>query len=89
MDRIRDIPQSADIQAQARELALRGGSWNNNLKNARLSARNNDHPNNQWNNNGMRVLLALHRLVSLPVVRADQGQAPRQNWLACRLAELQ
>ncbi|MCZ2074119.1 MAG: hypothetical protein LC130_03855 [Bryobacterales bacterium] len=35
---------------------LRGGSWNNNQNNARVSDRNNNHPNNQWNNNGFRVV---------------------------------
>jgi len=45
---------------QAKGPALRGGAWNNNERNARLSERNNDHPNNEWNNNGFRVL-ALHR----------------------------
>jgi formylglycine-generating enzyme required for sulfatase activity len=34
---------------------LRGGSWNNNLNNARAANRNNNTPNNQWNNNGFRV----------------------------------
>jgi hypothetical protein len=37
---------------------LRGGSWNNNQNNARVSNRNNNHLNNQWNNNGFRVALA-------------------------------
>ena len=40
-------------------LALRGGAWNNNHRNARVADRNNDHPDNDWNNNGFRVV-ALH-----------------------------
>jgi formylglycine-generating enzyme required for sulfatase activity len=40
---------------------LRGGSWNNNQDNARVSARNNNHPDNEWNNNvGFRVVCAPH-----------------------------
>jgi formylglycine-generating enzyme required for sulfatase activity len=35
---------------------LRGGSWNNNHDNARAAARNNNHPDNDWNNNGLRVV---------------------------------
>jgi formylglycine-generating enzyme required for sulfatase activity len=35
--------------------AIRGGSWNNNESNARVAARNNNHPNNDWNNNGFRL----------------------------------
>ncbi len=44
---IRDRPVEAS--------AVRGGSWNNNMDNARAAARNNNHPNNDWNNNGFRV----------------------------------
>jgi len=36
---------------------LRGGSWNNNQNNARVDVRNNNHPNNQWNNNGFRLVV--------------------------------
>ncbi|GMV33067.1 MAG: hypothetical protein DYG85_13175 [Chloroflexi bacterium CFX1] len=41
-------------------LSLRGGSWNNNQNNARVSGRNNNHPNNEWNNYGFRVVFAPH-----------------------------
>ncbi len=42
--------------------ALRGGSWNNNEDNARVSGRNNNNPNNRNNNIGFRVVvLALHK----------------------------
>jgi formylglycine-generating enzyme required for sulfatase activity len=36
---------------------LRGGSWNNNENNARVSIRNNDHPDNRNNNIGFRVVV--------------------------------
>jgi hypothetical protein len=44
------------IRIEAR--ALRGGSWNNTTENLRCAARNNNHPDNQWNNNGFRVVCA-------------------------------
>lgn len=34
---------------------LRGGSWNNNANNARVSSRNRNNPDNSNNNNGFRV----------------------------------
>jgi hypothetical protein len=52
---------------------LRGGSWNNNHRNARLSDRNNNNPNNSNNNNGFRVLVfhrfAIRRKCDLITVR--------------------
>jgi hypothetical protein len=36
---------------------VRGGSWNNNQDNARVSNRNNNNPNNRNNNNGFRVVV--------------------------------
>ncbi len=39
---------------------LRGGSWNNNPDNVRLSARNNNNPDNRNNNIGFRVLCSSH-----------------------------
>jgi hypothetical protein len=39
---------------------LRGGSFNNNQRNARCSVRNNNNPDNEWNNNGCRVCVAAH-----------------------------
>ena len=36
---------------------LRGGSWNNNADNCRVSNRNNNAPDNRNNNNGFRLLL--------------------------------
>ncbi len=38
---------------------LRGGSWNNNADNCRMANRNNNTPDNTWNNNGFRLLFAL------------------------------
>jgi formylglycine-generating enzyme required for sulfatase activity len=38
--------------------ALRGGSWLNTTDNLRCAARNHNHPDNQWNNNGFRVVCA-------------------------------
>lgn len=37
---------------------LRGGSWNNNASNCRVSNRNNNTPSNRNNNNGFRLALA-------------------------------
>ena len=36
---------------------LRGGSWNNNARNCRVSNRNNNNPDNRNNNNGFRLAL--------------------------------
>ena len=33
---------------------LRGGNWNNNTENMRVSIRNNNNPSNTNNNNGFR-----------------------------------
>ncbi|MDE6879275.1 MAG: hypothetical protein K2P54_09335 [Odoribacter sp.] len=38
---------------------MRGGSWNNNARNCRVSNRNNNNPSNRNNNNGFRVVLLL------------------------------
>jgi hypothetical protein len=37
---------------------LRGGAFNNNQNNARCAYRNNNHPDNQWNNNGFRLVVS-------------------------------
>jgi hypothetical protein len=37
---------------------LRGGSWNNNARNARAAYRNNNRPDNFDHNNGFRLALA-------------------------------
>ncbi|MBK8490235.1 MAG: hypothetical protein IPL49_04825 [Saprospirales bacterium] len=34
---------------------MRGGSWNNNANNCRVSNRNNNNPDNRNNNNGFRL----------------------------------
>ncbi|MBR3938823.1 MAG: hypothetical protein IKJ67_02455 [Bacteroidales bacterium] len=36
---------------------MRGGSWNNNARNVRVSNRNNNTPGNRNNNNGLRLAL--------------------------------
>jgi hypothetical protein len=37
---------------------LRGGSFNNNRNNARCTYRNRNKPNNNWNNNGFRIVVS-------------------------------
>ncbi len=37
---------------------LRGGSFNNNERNARCAYRNNNNPNNRNDNNGFRVVVS-------------------------------
>jgi hypothetical protein len=56
---------------------LRGGSWNNNERNARLDARNNDHPNNQWNDNGFRVAVPTVFLLASSMSRLRSGIAAK------------
>jgi len=38
---------------------VRGGSWNNNAENCRVSNRNNNHPDNRNNNIGFRLACSL------------------------------
>jgi formylglycine-generating enzyme required for sulfatase activity len=56
---VRDSPPARRRMIWAKVKGLRGGSWNNNENNARVSIRNNNHPNNRNNNIGFRVV-ALH-----------------------------
>jgi len=49
------VPSGRWGQANSSRRVLRGGSFNNNHRNARCSYRNNNHPDNEWNNNGCRV----------------------------------
>jgi hypothetical protein len=42
----------------AGSITLRGGSWNNNQRNARVAVRNHNQPDNFNNNNGFRVVVA-------------------------------
>ena len=44
---------------------LRGGAFDDNSNNARVAARNDNNPNNNWNNNGFRVVCASHLFVPL------------------------
>jgi hypothetical protein len=48
---------------------LRGGSWNNNARNARAAYRNNNQPDNANDNIGFRVVLlsAAHNSTARPV----------------------
>ncbi|MBR4155715.1 MAG: hypothetical protein IKU01_03300 [Bacteroidales bacterium] len=40
----------------------RGGSWNNNARNCRVSNRNNNNPDNNNNNLGLRLCLSQLRI---------------------------
>jgi hypothetical protein len=63
-------------------VTLRGGSWNNNARNARAAYRNNNRPDNFNNNNGFRLVLA--RVVDDASGRARKpAHAPYQGqWQA-------
>jgi hypothetical protein len=56
-----------------------GGAWANDTENARVAARNNNHPDNNWNNNGFRVWGAAHDSLQflLPVVQSIHGWLSR------------
>jgi formylglycine-generating enzyme required for sulfatase activity len=49
------LPPAGGGAGRKRLRVLRGGSFNNNPRNARCAYRNHNHPNNDWNNNGFRV----------------------------------
>ncbi len=50
------------MRARSRaQRVLRGGSWNNETRNARAAIRNNNNPDNRNNNIGFRVLLLLRQ----------------------------
>jgi hypothetical protein len=51
---------------------LRGGSWNNNQRNARCAYRNDNHPDNFNNNIGFRVVV-VHDPPQWPVNPAVYG----------------
>jgi sulfatase-modifying factor enzyme 1 len=75
--------QSDGETSGRRSQSLRGGSWNNNDNNARVSIRNNNNPNNRNNNIGFRVVV-FHSFASDFCVASsvlDYGQTSRQNWL--------
>ncbi|MEJ5224577.1 MAG: SUMF1/EgtB/PvdO family nonheme iron enzyme [Anaerolineales bacterium] len=44
--------------ARLRSTLIKGGSWNNQQGNARVSNRNNNNPNNRNNNIGFRVVFS-------------------------------
>ena len=47
---------------------LRGGSWNNNQRNARVSIRNNNTPDNANNNIGFRPVAHVFTREALPAM---------------------
>ncbi len=53
--KLREGPRPSRSGDRPTRPALRGGSWNNDIDNARVAARNNNHPDNDWNNNGLRL----------------------------------
>jgi hypothetical protein len=65
---------------------LRGGSWNNNQKNARVSARNDNNPNN-WNDNiGFRLVAHVIHLGESPhrqclVSSQTRAEVRKTAWL--------
>jgi len=54
----RDHPFVRGPVAETR--VLRGGSFNNNRDNARCAYRNRNDPDNDWNNNGFRIVVVSH-----------------------------
>ena len=59
---------------------LRGGAFNNNDRNARCAYRNRNNPNNEWNNNGFRVVVASPHASLIEGVQA-QACLPRPEML--------
>jgi len=53
---------------------LRGGSFNNNQRNARAASRNRNNPDNRNNNVGVRVVVA-HDTLTRPEIRRVYGFA--------------
>ena len=65
---------------------LRGGSWNNNQKNARCAYRNDNHPDNRNDNIGFRVVVS-HDSHTPPEMRLGRrpsrrgtGREPVRLW---------
>jgi hypothetical protein len=52
------VQSKQGYNAEGSNRVIRGGSWNNNAENCRVANRNNDNPENRWNNNGFRVAFA-------------------------------
>ena len=58
---------------------VRGGSFNNNERNARCAYRNNNQPDNRNNNLGFRVVV-VPRLISSPEIRfGHRAEASRRR----------
>ena len=53
---------------------LRGGSFNNNQRNARCAYRNNNHPDNRNHNNGFRVVVS-HDSHPLPEMQTSVSRS--------------
>ena len=51
--------QLITIESKGRNRVLRGGSWNNNAENCRVSNRNYNEPGNRNNNIGFRLARSL------------------------------
>lgn len=51
---------------------LRGGSWNNNAQNCRVSNRNRNNPGNRNNNNGFRLSLSSQTSLGLRTGRISR-----------------
>ena len=66
---------------------LRGGSFNNNRRNARCAYRNRNNPNNWNDNNGFRVGVVSHIFAFFQKSRAAMAALARlQRWPASVLA---
>ena len=65
---------------------VRGGSWNNNQRNARCACRNRNDPDNYNNNVGFRVVLS-HNFFRTPALRAIAVRLAGQ-WMAAEAKEL-
>jgi hypothetical protein len=49
------VENGSPLKVMALRRLLRGGNWNNNATNCRVSYRNNNNPYNSNNNNGFRL----------------------------------
>jgi hypothetical protein len=62
---------------------VRGGSWNNNQRNARPSDRNRNNPDNSNNNIGFRLVSHIFPLPSRQCPGSSNDAGPRQNGVTC------
>ncbi|MGC1377485.1 MAG: hypothetical protein WA821_14730 [Anaerolineales bacterium] len=55
------------------------------MDNARVSVRNNNHPNNKWNNNGFRVVLvSLHNFACRKYAQLSNWHRGKTGWPSAR-----